>query len=192
MNGTNKLEKMSIVRFIGCLHLGHHAIARHRGWNNAEEQDEHLIQEWNSVVSKRDLTYIVGDITMERSLDYYKLDQLNGRKVVVLGNHDRHQDVKQLLMWVDGVAGAIDYKGFILTHVPIHPNEAQFYRGNIHAHIHHVNKLEEVTVSDRYVDSGSKPSPSLHKYFNVDAHIVGYRPQSIEDLLKQRDASKTM
>ena len=84
---------MSVVRFIGCLHLGHTNIAIHRGWNNAEEQDEFLIQEWNKVVSKRDLTYIVGDITMEKSLDYYKLDQLNGRKIVVLGNHDRHQDI---------------------------------------------------------------------------------------------------
>ena len=173
---------ISTVRFIGCLHLGHTNIAIHRGWNNAEEQDEYLIQEWNKVVSKRDLTYIVGDITMEKALDYYKLDQLNGRKIVVLGNHDRHQDVKQLLMYVDGIAGAVDYKGFIITHVPIHPNEVQFYRGNIHAHIHHVNKLKEVVVSDSYLDDGSKPEPTLNKYFNVDAHLIGYRPQSIEQL----------
>ena len=178
---------MSVVRFIGCLHLGHTNIAKHRGWDNAEEQDEFLIQEWNQVVSKRDLTYIIGDITMEKALDYYKLDQLNGRKVVVLGNHDRHQDVKKLLDYVDGVAGAIDYKGFILTHVPIHPNEVQFYRGNIHAHIHHENKLEEVIVSDKYLDEGHKPAATLFRYFNVDAHLVGYRPQSIEDLYKERD-----
>jgi calcineurin-like phosphoesterase family protein len=178
---------MSVVRFIGCLHLGHTNIAKHRGWDNAEEQDEFLIQEWNQVVSKRDLTYIVGDITMEKALDYYKLDQLNGRKVVVLGNHDRHQDVKKLLDYVDGVAGAIDYKGFILTHVPIHPNEVQFYRGNIHAHIHHENELEEVIVSDKYLDKGHKPTATLFRYFNVDAHLVGYRPQSIEDLYNERD-----
>ena len=119
---------MSIVRFIGCLHLGHNNIAIHRGWNNAEEQDEYLIQQWNKAVSKRDTTYIVGDVTMEKPNDYYKLDQLNGRKIVVLGNHDKHQNVKQLLMHVDGVAGAVDYKGFIVTHVPIHPNEVTFYR----------------------------------------------------------------
>ena len=173
---------MSIVRFIGCLHLGHTNIAIHRGWNNAEEQDEFLIQEWNKVVSKRDTTYIVGDITMEKSLDYYKLDQLNGRKIVVLGNHDRHQDIKQLLMYVDGVAGAVDYKGFIITHVPIHPNEVQFYRGNIHAHIHHLNRLEEAIVNDSYLDDGSKPAPTLNKYFNVDAHLIGYQPLSLDDL----------
>lgn len=173
---------MSIVRFIGCLHLGHNNIAIHRDWNNAEEQDAHLIQEWNKVVNKKDTTYIVGDVTMEKALDYYKLDQLNGRKIVVGGNHDRHQDIKQLLQYVDGVAGAVDYKGFIITHVPIHPNEVQFYRGNIHAHIHHVNKLEEVIVNNSYLDEGSKPEPTLHKYFNVDAHLIGYAPLSIDDL----------
>jgi calcineurin-like phosphoesterase family protein len=180
---------MSVVRFIGCLHLGHTNIAKHRGWDNAEEQDEYLIQEWNQVVAKRDLTYIVGDITMEKSLDYYKLDQLAGRKIVVLGNHDRYQDVKKLLDYVDGVAGAVDYKGFILTHVPIHPNEAQFYRGNIHAHIHHLNELEEVVVSDSYLDKDHKQAPTLHKYFNVDAHLVGYRPQSIDDLFNVKYGS---
>jgi calcineurin-like phosphoesterase family protein len=173
---------MSIVRFIGCLHLGHKSIAAHRGWNDVEEHDAFLIQEWNKVVSKRDTTYIVGDITMEKPHDYYKLDLLNGRKIVVLGNHDRHQNVKELLQYVDGVAGAVDYKGFIITHVPIHPNEVQFYRGNIHAHIHHENKLEEVIVSDSYLDKDNKPAPTLHKYFNVDAHLMGYQPKSIDEL----------
>jgi calcineurin-like phosphoesterase family protein len=120
---------------------------------------------------------------MEKSKDYYKLDRLNGRKIVVLGNHDRHQDIKLLLEYVDGIAGAVDYKGFILTHVPIHPNEVQFYRGNIHAHIHHENKLEEVIVSDSYLDEGNKPASTLRKYFNVDAHLMGYQPKSIEELL---------
>lgn len=171
-----------IVRFLGCLHLGHESIAKYRGFSSSEEHDNHLISQWNSVVNKRDTTYIIGDVTMEKARAYYKLDMLKGRKIVCLGNHDRHQDVKQLLQYVDGVAGAVDYKGFILTHVPIHPNEAQFYRGNIHAHIHHINKLEEVIVNDSYLDEGSKPTATLRKYFNVDAHLMNYKPQSIEDL----------
>lgn len=170
--------------FIGCLHLGHEGIAKHRGFANAAEHDEYLIENWNKKVNKKDLVWILGDITMENSNHYYKLDLLNGRKKICLGNHDRHQNVKELLLYVDGVAGAVDYKGFIVTHVPIHPNEVQFYRGNIHAHIHHKNKLEEVIVNNSYLDSGSEPKPTVHKYFNVDAHLVGYRPQSIEDLLK--------
>jgi calcineurin-like phosphoesterase family protein len=181
---------MSNVRMIGCLHLGHTSVAKYRGWDNAEEQDAYLIKQWNKVVNKKDTTYIIGDITMEKKLDYYKLDMLNGRKIVVGGNHDLHKHSKQLMLYVDGMAGAVDYKGFILTHVPIHPNEVQFYRGNIHAHIHHLNRLEEVVVNDRYDDEGSKPAPTLHKYFNVDAHLLDYTPISIEDLLNSDRYSK--
>lgn len=176
---------MSQVRFIGCLHLGHESVAKYRGWENAEQQDDYLIQEWNKVVKKKDVTYILGDVTMEKPDHYFKLDLLNGRKIVVLGNHDKRQNVIELLNYVESVAGAIDYKGFLLTHVPIHPNEVNFYRGNIHAHIHHKNKLEEVIMNDSYLDKDSKPSPTLKKYYNVDAHLIGYRPVGIDDLLNK-------
>lgn len=123
---------MGNVRFIGCLHLGHDSLARWRGFEDALQQDEYLIKNWNSVVKKKDITYILGDVTMENSKHYYLLDRLNGRKKVVLGNHDRIQDVPELLKYVDGVSGAVDYKGYMLTHVPIHPSEVHFYRANLH------------------------------------------------------------
>ena len=80
---------MSIVRFIADLHLGHEFVAKHRGFASIEEHDEHIIKQWNSVVHKRDLTYILGDVTMEKTDSYPLLKRLNGQKKVVLGNHDR-------------------------------------------------------------------------------------------------------
>lgn len=176
---------MSNVRFIGCLHFGHKWLAQYRGFQDEFYHDEHLIEQWNSVVHKRDLTYILGDITMETDQWYYQLDRLNGRKIVVLGNHDRHQDVKELLKYVESVAGMIMYKGFFLTHAPIHPNEVGFCRGNIHAHIHHENKLEDVIVNDRYDDPESKRVSTINKYFNVDAELIKYQPKTIDQLLEE-------
>ena len=176
---------MSNVRFIGCLHLGHKWMAKYRGFQDEFYHDEHLIEEWNKVVHKKDLTYILGDITMETDIHYYQLDRLNGRKIVVMGNHDLHRNVRELLKYVESVAGMIDYKGFTLTHAPIHPNEIGFYRGNIHAHVHHENKLQEVEINDRYQDKDTKRVLTLHKYFNVDAHLVNYRPKTIDELLNQ-------
>ena len=123
---------MSTVRFMGCLHLGHRNLATWRGFQDEVEHDEYLISQWNKAVHKRDLTYILGDVTMETDRHYYQLDRLNGRKVVVLGNHDRWQHVPELLKYVDGVAGAVDYKGYLLTHVPIHVDEVHFCRANLH------------------------------------------------------------
>lgn len=170
--------------YIGCLHLSHRSMAVYRGFKDEWEHDDYLIKQWNSVVtSAKDIVYILGDISMEKAEPYYKLDLLNGIKHVVLGNHDRRQDVKKLLGYVDSVGGAVDHKGFLLTHVPIHPNEVQFYRGNIHAHIHHENKLEEVTVSSSYKDVGRLPSKTLHKYFNVDAKLLDFKPVQLEHFI---------
>ena len=102
-----------------------------------------------------------------------------------MGNHDLHRNVRELLKYVESVAGMIDYKGFTLTHAPIHPNEIGFCKGNIHAHVHHENKLQEVEINDRYQDKDTKRVLTLHKYFNVDAHLVNYRPKTIDELLNQ-------
>lgn len=177
---------MSNVRFIGCLHLGHRWMANHRNFQDTIYHDETIINQWNRVVNKKDLTYILGDITMETDEYYYQLDRMNGRKIVVLGNHDLHQHSRKLLEYVESVAGHIDYKGFALTHCPIHPNEISFYRGNIHAHIHE-NKLNELQVMSKYGDPGCEIEDTLHKYYNVDAMLVNYKPKTIDELLNGKD-----
>ena len=174
---------MSTVRFIGCLHLGHKSLARHRGFYDEYHHDEFLIKSWNSVVTnKKDITYILGDVTMETPDYYFQLDRLTGRKIVVLGNHDLPQHVKYLLDYVESVAGMIDYKKFCLTHTPIHPDEIGFYKGNIHAHIHHENKLTQHLAFTAYTDEGSVIVPTRHKYYNVDAKLINFRPRSLEQL----------
>jgi calcineurin-like phosphoesterase family protein len=123
---------------------------------------------------------------MDKIDNYYKLDLLHGIKKVVLGNHDMPQHVPELLKYVDRVGGAIDYKGYSLTHIPIHPCELSFYRGNIHAHIHHRNKLEEVYVMEEYGDTHKVQYPTLHKYANVDAKLIDYKPKTLEELFPNK------
>lgn len=164
---------MSIVRFIADLHLGHQNMAARRGFETVEAHDEHVIAQWNSVVSKRDVTYVLGDVTMEKSSPYHLLDRLNGLKHVVLGNHDRRQDVRKLLEHVESVAGMVNYKGVILTHCPIHPMELEYrFPLNVHGHIH-----------DNYVrlmDSGLEdPDP---RYICVSCERVDYVPKTLEEL----------
>lgn len=155
------------VRFISDLHFGHENLAtRLRGFNSAVEHDYYLIDCFNSVVTNsKDITYILGDITMEKP-NYDILNNLNGVKHIVLGNHDRRQDVVNLLKYVDSVSGMINYKKeFILTHCPIHPTELEYrYKYNIHGHVH-ANSL----IDNRYI--------------NVCAEVIDYKPKSIEELL---------
>lgn len=177
---------MSQVRLIGCLHFGHNWMAKHRGFMDSFYHDEHLIDMWNRTVHKKDLTYILGDITMETDEYYPYLDRLNGRKIVVLGNHDLPKHTRKLLDYIETVAGMIDYKGFCLTHCPIHPSEISFYRGNIHAHIHE-NTLYDAKAPEKYGDESEMLLTTLNKYYNVDAMMIGYKPKTIEELIKTKN-----
>jgi len=154
---------MSTIRFIADLHFGHANMAIKRGFLSPEEHDEHIIKKWNNTVSKRDVTYILGDLSMEKKSPYHLLSRLNGVKHVVLGNHDRHQDVAELLKHVHSVSGMIKYKGFWLTHCPVHPVELERVYGNIHGHVHE-NIINEP------------------KYFCVSCENVDYTPRTFEEL----------
>lgn len=171
---------MSIVRFIADLHLGHTNMATRRGFATVEEHDEHIIAQWNSVVDKRDVTYILGDVTMEKKASYALLDRLNGVKHVVLGNHDRRQDVPHLLEHVGSVMGMKEYKGFILTHAPIHPMELENrFPRNIHGHIHDKVVMKDIHEYGYYVNE----VPDT-RYICVSCERVDYKPKSLYELIK--------
>lgn len=175
---------MSQVKFIGCLHLGHGWMAEHRKFKSVDHYHEHLIKQWNSTVHKKDLVYILGDVTMEKSEFYPILDKLNGRKKVVLGNHDRGKDIPELLKYVETVEGMVHYKGYWLTHCPVHPQELTHVRGNIHAHVHEM-KVPEVTLTSTYWDlKRTITSQSGDRYYNVDAENINYTPLTIEEILQ--------
>jgi|TARA_R110000822_G_scaffold152112_5_gene291314 calcineurin-like phosphoesterase family protein len=172
---------MAQVRFIADLHFNHENCAFHRGFRNADEMNNHIIKQWNKVVHKRDVTYILGDVTMEKSKGYELLDRLNGLKHVVLGNHDRRQDVPKLLKYVASVGGAIKYKSqYMLTHIPIHLGELKYrFNINIHGHVHENTimgyKWNYVTQEDEEI-----PHPS---YRNVSVDNVNYTPKTLKELI---------
>jgi len=140
-----------------------------RGFSSIAEHDAHIIKMWNSVVTKRDVVYILGDITMSKAGFYPMLDALKGEKKVILGNHDKQANVKLLLNYVNSVAGMIKYRGWFLTHCPIHTNELQHCKGNVHGHVH------EKTIDD-------------NRYINVSCEALDYTPALLDDLINIRNS----
>jgi len=159
---------MSIVtRYISDLHLGHENMARRRGFKDAEEMNEHIIKMWNATVRPKDITYVLGDVSMEKSSHYNLLNRLNGTKHVVLGNHDKRGHSRELLNYVQTVSGVIYLRKHrvILSHIPIHPSELDYgYSFNVHGHVH------------------SKTLPDS-RYINVSAEVIDYTPKTMEELL---------
>lgn len=171
---------MGNVRFIADLHLGHRNMAHRRGFETADDMNEYIIEKWNKVVNKKDVTYILGDVTMERKEGYALLNRLNGIKYVVLGNHDRRQDVPALLEYVHSVAGMIDYKKkVILTHAPIHPGELEYrFKYNIHGHVHENTVMKTEWCKHRAMDVQIEDP----RYKNVSCENVDYTPKLLIEL----------
>src|SRR5690349_20504161 len=108
--------------------------------------DEIMIDRWNKVVKPGDKIYHLGDVWMGNGGRFLsKFSRLNGKKRLVLGNHD---DLKRN---IDGkvklgdlfekiyLFRAFKEFGLMLTHVPIHQDSiirAGEGAINVHGHIH--------------------------------------------------------
>ena len=91
--------------FTSDLHLGHRNIIRlcGRPFASLEEMDETLVRRWNRKVGQDDNVFVVGDLFFRAEDPEGLLKRLNGRKTLILGNHDRS--------WTDTVDLARYFKG---------------------------------------------------------------------------------
>ncbi len=74
------------------LHLGHENIIKYtaRPFLNSKEMDKILIHNWNTIIAPNDTVYIVGDLAFRRRDVKRYLRILNGKKILIRGNHDRN------------------------------------------------------------------------------------------------------
>lgn len=84
------------------LHLGHENILKYEDRcnkmvvSNIQEHDQKLIDNWNAIVGRNDLVLILGDFSFKKARDTeIILKQLNGKKVLIRGNHDIFLDDKK-------------------------------------------------------------------------------------------------
>ena len=76
------------------LHLGHKNIIKptycNRPFKNVEQMNDTIIKNWNSIVKPDDTIYVLGDFALGKKKKVaYWISQLNGYKILILGNHDR-------------------------------------------------------------------------------------------------------
>lgn len=168
---------MSRVFFTSDLHFGHKNLVNGLRKMTVEHSDKTIISNWNNLITKRDIVYVLGDITMENPqlLPLY-LKQLKGEIRVVGGNHDDLKCCKVLQELGIPVMGTLNYKGFLCTHVPVHPTQIEQFRGNIHGHIHLSGNIEGL---------GDYNPPELEgRYYNVNTEFHHYTPVLFDDIVK--------
>jgi len=78
--------------FTADLHFGHANIIRYceRPFADAEAMNRSLVQGWNDTVGADDTVWVLGDVALGKiSETLTMIAELNGRKLLLAGNHDR-------------------------------------------------------------------------------------------------------
>lgn len=163
---------MAKVFFTSDPHLGHKNLIENVRKMSVEEHDALIIDNWNKVVTKRDTVYVLGDIVMEKHniLKNY-IPKLNGTIVVSPGNHCTKRVCQEYHNLGITVVGSLEYKDFILTHIPIHEACLAEYRGNIHGHVHMPGLLNNECINNP-------------KYYNVNTELHDYTPVEFNKILE--------
>ncbi len=90
---VNKVFEADKTYFTSDLHFGHANIIKfcNRPYDNVDIMTESMIKSWNNYVPEDADVFILGDVAFHLSKNKIKdiINQLNGRKYLILGNHDR-------------------------------------------------------------------------------------------------------
>lgn len=172
---------MSNVFFIADTHFYHEGVLRFereaRPFDSVEDMNEILVKLWNETVGKRDTVWHLGDVMLGSKKDLSILDRLNGQKNLIMGNHDSWQTGQQWSSKFRKVLGVHKYDGYILSHIPIHPNQFYRFKGNVHGHLHSKHVMRE----KRTFFGGTKEVVD-ERYINVSCEHHGLRPVAWEVL----------
>lgn len=153
---------------IGDTHFNHGVVAAIRGYQNAEDMNQALVEAWNQTVRPGDIVWHLGDVYFGGQERHEILWQLNGTKHLVLGNHDRYPHACYAAHF-NKIYGSMELHGAILTHLPVHPGQAYRWNFNVHGHTH-----------DKVIDDPF--------YICVSLEQTGGRPVALKELLNRRKA----
>lgn len=137
-------------------HFYHTNIIRYqsRPFDSVDEMNQGLIDNNNSVVGKKDTLYIVGDIAIGATpLEIANiLNQMNGRKILIVGNHDipflKHADFTSCFAEIHHLLSIKLNKQYIqLCHYPLEIWDRAHY-GSWMLHGHCVDLQTEILTTD--------------------------------------------
>jgi calcineurin-like phosphoesterase family protein len=133
---------MSETWFSSDTHFNHKNIIKYcnRPFDSVEEMNEGIVKNWNAVVTPEDTVWHLGDVTW----GHFDMNRLNGKKNLILGNHDSEDRITQYFEEVyiyHELKGLIPKRrAIVLFHYPIESWNGKFY-GSLHLHGHCHNTI---------------------------------------------------
>ena len=176
--------------YISDWHYGHKNVLGfdNRPFTSIEQMNEELIRRWNEVVSDGDLVYILGDMFWcTPKIAAPIVEQLNGQKILIKGNHDRWHDSKfdKLFVKIDEYMEIEDNGSkIVLCHYPIPCFKNHFYGWtHLYGHVH--NSFEwNMMEHQRFLMEELYDRQC--NMVNVGAMMpwMGYTPRTLSEILE--------
>jgi len=148
--------------FSSDLHFRHKNIITeaydNRPFDTIEEHDETIISNWNSLVGKNDTTYLLGDVCFGGVTKVEeKINALNGKKHLILGNHDKRKWNRNGIF--ESVHSTGSYRESDISVFLFHnPVEAWSWMEtgvlHFHGHLHHKGHHAGVMPKKNRIDVG--------------------------------------
>ncbi len=167
-----------MIYYISDLHFGHANIIKlcGRPFQNLEEMNDTLINNWNSKVTNGDKVYIVGDLFFRNQNNPEEiLSKLKGKKYLIVGNHDKTWlkkiDTSKYFESVDNMLIFSNGKNkVILCHYPMMSFEGDYL---IHGHIHNNKNADYWNLLK-----------SMDNALNASVEINNYTPVTFDELVE--------
>jgi len=165
------------IWFTSDTHFDHENILKYenRPFADANEMTEALIDNWNNVVKPDDLIFHLGDVffTSAARMEYIA-KRLNGRKILIRGNHDKGISNGKFRKLGFDVYNYYFFEDFILSHYPQNENALRTaiantdLKGNICGHLH---------------SKGKDLPKDIYKCVSVE--LTNYKPINFSDIRKE-------
>ena len=138
-------------------------------FDSVEDMDETMIERWNSVVKAEDKIYHLGDVSFDLKAFHRIMPRLNGKKRLILGNHDKF-DMSEYLRFFEKIQESWQpTRRTLFTHRPVYMGGTEGHeKFNIHGHIHRTRK--------------EMISP---QHLNVSVEMTNYAPIHWDEICKK-------
>lgn len=187
------------IFFTSDLHLSHENILLYcsRPFETVGHMNTILIANWNTVVKEDDIVFILGDFCFGNKQKWrHFLNMLNGRKYLILGNHDK--DTKIPVDLFEDVLDICEVRiinsdtepkeqVLILSHRPFLTWEGRETRNIKHlfGHIHTLSKNGvKVENQTQEADFDIIPQIKSNQMYDVGVDNNDYTPVSFEQIQK--------
>lgn len=179
-----------MIYFTSDTHFFHENILKldNRPFKDMNDMCDKMLEKWNNKVNKNDTVYILGDYTWKQSDEHIEyLKKLNGRKRLILGNHDfrnssnKYKDLFESIKDYDEVK--IDGKVIVMSHYPIFMYNKHYHDTiMLYGHLHNTKEYRLVNDMMTRLDNIDCP----HNMFNVGCMLWNYEPISLDEIIKSQ------